>query len=367
MCGHERVRIRSIHLQDFRNLPIVKINLATSNPFFVGRNGQGKTAILEACSLLTALRSFRTSDLKTVIRREGPGAAGLRFEIDHDQRGAPSVEIHLASGGRTLRIDGEAVTRLRDMVGLFPTIAISSQDIQLLRGSPTERRRFLDALIAGMDPAYFEALRSYHQALRERNALLKRRADSGVLYAFETVLYEAAVKVVARRKTVVDALAEDLRDVYAGFAPAAELPSLRYRADVEATEVGLFRSVLEAQRERDLALQTTTRGPHRDDLLLRLNERSARDFGSEGQQRGLVIALKLAAVRWVRRQLQVAPVILADDVLNELDGERREAFWRGLDSDLQVLATGTEPPRDTRSDEWAFWEVESGRVALQQS
>jgi len=77
--------------------------------------------------------------------------------------------------------------------------------------------------------------------------------------------------------------------------------------------------------------------------------------------------LKLAAVRWVRRQLQVAPVILADDVLNELDGERREAFWRGLDSDLQVLATGTEPPRDTRSDEWAFWEVESGRVALQQS
>lgn len=367
MCGDGGVRLRAIYLRDFRNLASVRVVLGAEDPFFVGRNGQGKTALLEACSLLTALRSFRTADLKTVIRREGSGEAGLRFEIDHDQRGTTEVEIRLGGRGRALLIDGEPITRLRDMVGLFPTVAISSQDIQLLRGSPAERRRFLDLLVAGADPEYFESLRGYHQALRERNALLKRRAGASVLAAFEAVWCASAARVVARREEVVRELATNLQEVYGGFAPTVEAPSLRYRPDVAAEGVEAFREALEQNRERDTVLQTTTRGPHRDDLVLRLNDRSARDYGSEGQQRGVVIALKLAAVRWVRRQLGVAPVVLADDVLTELDGERREAFWGGLDADLQVLATGTEPPRGNRRSSWSFWRVEAGSVIPQEN
>ncbi len=356
------VRLRLIQLQDFRNLRSIRIVPERGDPFFIGCNGQGKTALLEACSLLTALRSFRTSDLKTVIRRDGPGEAGLRFQLEHESRGETEVEIRIGARTRVLKIDGEPVTRLRDMVGLFPTVAFSSQDIQLLRGSPAERRRFLDLLVAGADPEYFEHLRSHHQALRERNALLKRKQGVEVLKAFEHIWAETACQVMQRRRAVIRSLAEDLRTVYSAFAPAGEVPDLRYRPDVEGEEPEVFREVLESQRERDMVLQTTSRGPHRDDWVLRLNDRAARDFGSEGQQRGLVIALKLAAVRWLRRQLRIAPVVLADDVLNELDAQRRTAFWDVLDPDLQVLATGTERPLGARRHDWAFWKVEGGEI-----
>lgn len=356
------VRIRSVHILDFRNLASVRLMLERADSFFLGRNGQGKTALLEACGLMTALRSFRTNDLKTVIRHGGPGESGLRFELEHDQRGATTVELRLGRQKRYLQIDGERVTRLRDMVGLFPTVAISSQDIQLLRGGPGDRRRFLDLLVAGADPDYFEALRNYHQALRERNALLKRRTDAGELKAFEAGLCQSAALVVARRSTIVEALDADLREVYGGFAPAGECPALIYRPHIDSGEPAVFQAALDAHRERDQLLQTTTRGPHRDDLSIDLNGQPARDFGSEGQQRGLVVALKLAAVRWVRRQLGIAPVILADDVLNELDGERQKAFWAGLDDDLQILATGTEKPRGAPRGSWHYWRVEGGVV-----
>lgn len=363
MCGDERVRIRSIHLIDFRNLASVELSLGQQDPFFLGRNGQGKTALLEACSLMTALRSFRTNDLKTLIRHEGAGESGLRFEIEHDQRGDTSIELRIGRQRRYLQIDGERVTRLRDMVGLFPTVAISSQDIQLLRGGPGERRRFLDLLVAGADPGYFEALRDYYQALRERNALLKRRSGGAELKAFEAGLCVAAAGVVSRRSAVVQELEADLQALYGGFAPANEQPAVRYRANVEGEEPAVFQAALDSHRERDQLMQTTTRGPHRDDLVLSLNGQPARDFGSEGQQRGLVVALKLAAVRWVRRRLGIAPVVLADDVLNELDAERQAAFWGGLDDDLQILATGTEKPRGSRSTGWNYWRVGGGGIA----
>lgn len=362
MCGDGAVRIREVHLVDFRNLTSVGLDLESRDHFFLGANGQGKTALLEGCCLVTALRSFRTNDLKTTIRREGAGEAGLRFVLEHERRGETEITMRLGRKSKQVIVDGEKLTRLQELMGQFPTVAISSQDIQLLRGGPGDRRRFLDLLMAGARGDYYQLIRRFHQALKERNALLKKRVGGAQRRAFEIELTEVAAALVQARGEVVTALAEDLAKVYAAFAPASEGPSLEFRPDVAIESTAHYRQVLEDVRERDETLQTTTRGPHRDDLSLRLNARSARDFGSEGQQRGLVIALKLAAVRWLRRELGVAPVVLADDVLNELDGPRREAFWKALDPDLQILATGTESPRGAPANGWRFWSVSEGSV-----
>jgi DNA replication and repair protein RecF len=363
MCGDGGVRIRELHLVDFRNLASVGLSLEARDHFFLGANGQGKTALLEGCGLITALRSFRTNDLKTTIRREGAGEAGLRVVLEHERRGDTEIAIRLARKSKQVVVDGEKLTRLQELMGQFPMVAISSQDIQLLRGGPGERRRFLDLLMAGARGDYYHLVRQFHQALKERNALLKKRVGGAQRRAFEIELCASGVALHAARKEVLAALAEDLRTVYSAFAPAAEGPSLEYRPDLAMESVDQYRKALDDSKERDELLQTTTRGPHRDDLTLRLNARPAKDFGSEGQQRGLVIALKLAAVRWLRRELSVAPVILADDVLNELDGPRREAFWRALDPDLQILATGTEVPRGKPVGGWFFWSVEEGSVS----
>ena len=349
-----------MHLQGFRNIELAHVPLDGADVFMLGANAQGKTAFLEACGLLTALRSFRTSDLRTVIRRPGTGESRLRFEVDHEQWGDCEVEILLQSNRRMVTVDGEKVTRLQDYVGRFPVVPISSDDIELVRGSPAGRRRFLDLVLASTDAAYFEHLRAYHQLLRERNALLKQGRGGAVRAAFDQPLAVAGGALVAARRKAVVEFEADLRALNAVYAPEAESIALRYRPQLDREDPAEYRAALEAALPRDTVLGATSPGPHRDDLSILLGERAAREYGSEGQQRGLVLALKLAAFRQFRRRLGIVPVVLADDVLNELDGERKRLFWETLEAEVQVVASGTQRPVGERPAGWRICEVREG-------
>ncbi|MDF9826871.1 DNA replication and repair protein RecF [Ereboglobus sp. PH5-10] len=391
------MHLKSITVQNFRNIAFAELAFDNSRQFFVGENAQGKTNLLEAAGFISALRSFRTSEDRTLIAHGKPEAA-IACEIEHEKFGLTRVTIRLRPGGKEVHCDGERIRKLGDYIGRFPTVVFTSQDLLLVRGSPGGRRRWLDLALAETDPEYLRALQEYHRALASRNQLLKRgnggaSALSAELDAFEQPLARAAAQLAKRRaagveklNTHVAAAYEKITAVAEGRAkppaepdridnqsmPAAQPEASPYPAAAIAyapsvangtalDETG-WASQFASGRERDTLMRATLSGPHRDDCELTVGGRPAREFASEGQQRGLAISLRLAEAAYLREQTGVNPVLLADDVLGELDPQRRRRFWAGINSDdsrNQILATGTAPP-DAELGAWQMFEVRGG-------
>jgi len=354
------MRLRRLTLQNLRNIPFAEFTFTGRQQFFVGANGQGKTNLLEAVGFVTALRSFRTADTALLIA-QGKREGALAAEFEHEKYGPSRVVITLRPGGKEVVCDGERVARIGDFLGRFPTVVFSSQDQQLVRGAPALRRRWLDLTLAGVDAGYLRALAGYHRALEGRNQLLKRQAPAIELAAFEAPLAEAAAALAAARRAGLAALAPVVAAAYATLSADAEPATLAYAADAEPGDGGgaAWRAHFEKARVRDLSFRASLSGPHRDDIVLKIGGRAARDYGSEGQQRSLVLALRLAQVAWVRASTGVEPVLLADDVLGELDPARRRRFWAALGQERQVLATGTELP-DAELGAWEVFAVAAG-------
>ncbi len=355
------MRYQSVTLQNYRNLPLVRVELAGRRTFLAGANGQGKTNFLEALGYLTALRSFRAAEPSALVAHGQP-EAGLGFALEHEQFGQTRVTITLGPAGRIVEWEKGRVTRLAEIIGQFPTVVFSSQDGQLLRGAPALRRRWLDLTLAAMDGGYLAALQGYTRAVAERNLLLKRGGrDAAQLEAFEHEAAGHGAQLIARRRAGVAEVSGHFRTAHRRLVRDGELAALAYAPDVATEDRGEFAAVLAGSRPRDTLLKSTGRGPHRDDVEFDLNGRPARLFASEGQQRCLVIALRLAQAAYFQAKGGVRPVLLCDDVLGELDPDRRARFWASLDGEPQVVATGTVPPV-AGDDAWQVLQVEAGRI-----
>ncbi len=357
------MRLRSITLQHFRNIAWAELALQGRQQFFVGPNGQGKTNLLEAAGFITALRSFRTTDPK-VLLAQGRAEAAIACVVEHEQRGETRLIVKLRRDGRELWCDGEKISRVGDYLGRFPTVVFTSQDLLLVRGAPTGRRRWLDLTLAAMDGEYLRALQTYHRALAERNSLLKVGAKADELAAFEHALAPAGAALIARRQAGLDELGARVAAFYAQLCGRAEPVALSYRPSFAEASAEALRARWQAGRARDLQFRTTLTGPHRDDLEFTVQGAAAKDFASEGQQRSLVLALRLAQAAWFHTRSGVRPVLLADDVLGELDPERRRRFWAAIDPEMQILATGTATP-EAELGRWQVFAVAAGTFAAQ--
>jgi DNA replication and repair protein RecF len=356
------VRFTSVTLQGFRNLALAEVRLEGRRTFLLGANAQGKTNVLEALGYVTALRSFRGAETRALIGLGQP-QAGLAFGVEHERFGGSRITVTLTPDGREVMWEQGRVTRLADFIGKFPTVVFSSHDNQFLRGAPALRRRWLDLTLAAMDTAYLTALQSFTRAVVERNILLKQGGhDAGALEAFEHELAEHAVGLVVKRAARLGELDGFFRTAHARLVPEGETAGLIYAPDTMAATAADFAGLMRQSRPRDTLLKSTERGPHRDDLDLLLNGRPAKQFASEGQQRCLVIALRLAQAAYFRAKGGVTPVLLCDDVLGELDPERREKFWASLEGEPQVFATGTSRPA---AGGWQVLTVANGMIAAQ--
>lgn len=337
------MQLTSIRLQNFRNVAEAALEFSGERSFFVGANGHGKTNLLEAISYVSALRAFRPGGSRVLIR-EGEREAAVAYSFRHESLGESEVLVRIRPSGKEVVFDGSPVRRLADVIGRFPTVLFSSEDIQLVRGSPSLRRRFLDLYLAGCEPGYLHTLQTYHRALDSRNRLLKDNGSAAEMGAFEKLMAPAACSLIKSRRRSVKILGKLASEFHAQLSDGGEEGSVEYRSDVEATNEAEFLGGLEANRQRDSQMRSTQRGPHRDDLVLRVGGRRALNFASEGQQRALVLALRFAQLRDARARTQVGPIVLADDVLGELDPDRRRRFWSAMDSDVQLFATGTVLP-----------------------
>ncbi|MSU70253.1 MAG: DNA replication/repair protein RecF [Opitutaceae bacterium] len=363
------MRLRKLTLRHFRNVGFAVLECSGRHQFLLGANGQGKTNLLEAVGFLTALRSFRATDNKLLIGH-GQQVAAIACELEHERRGDTPVTIKLRHDGKELWCDEKRVTKLGDYLGKFPTVAFTAQDLQLVRGSPAGRRRWLDLTLAAMDASYFRALQTYTRALGERNALLKsgpgfaeasldRGKWDAQLSAFEQALAPAAAELITRRAAGLGALAVTLQTAYGQLCDGTEPAGLKYDPNFAEPSAEILLARFEAGRTRDAQFRMTLVGPHRDDFHFTVRGTAAKDFASEGQQRSLVLALRLAQAGWFQEKSGVRPVLLADDVLGELDPARRRRFWAAIDPESQVIATGTSLPA-AELGAWQVFEVANG-------
>jgi DNA replication and repair protein RecF len=347
------MRITRIRTVDFRNLVFADVNTDNTHVFLTGDNGQGKTNLLEAAGLVSTFRSFRTNEITPLIRKDCKEAR-IRLDIV-DGSGEQVVEIQLAKGSRKAVVNNTPVRSVSQHLGQFPTVVFCSDDLRLIRGQPSNRRRWLDAAIGSTDAIYLNSVRDYQRALEGRNALLKmERPSDDELRAFEKIMHTNAVIINQTRVAVVPELAETLRATCTRSGFPNKGADLVFQAD---SPIESLAELWEKNRGAEKITGTTLRGPQKDDFNVLFENQDAADFASEGQQRLLVLALCLGRLKRDELRTPTPPVILADDVLGELDDTRRRAFWQEVGDSHQVIATGTVPPP---SGNWLTYKVSEG-------
>ncbi len=359
--------LKQINLQNFRNIKFASLSLSSKSQFFLGQNAQGKTNLIEAISLLTALRSFRTQDIRGLIQH-GTSEAQIFYIIDHPKEGEMRLLLRLTTQQKELYVNNVKINRLSDFMGTVPVVVLSSEDMQFLRGMPGLRRRFLDLTLAAMDPEYFNDLRRYHRAIQERNALLRQHPVSqSMIETYNAILAPLGFRIHQKRVKELSILQLFLTEAYNSMVQELEEPELIYKPDCILSSEKDFLEIFCQNFERDRLFKSTQRGPHRDDLEFKVASKTARQYASEGQQRGLVVALRLAQIQYFKHYSGLNPIILVDDVLSQLDPIRSKAFWNSVDSNLQVIGTGTVPPFESNDRDWQIFQVSAGSFNLQNS
>lgn len=352
------MRLNDLYISNFRNIGQATLPFEGNRHFFWGSNGQGKTNLLEAIGMITAMRSFRTTKRLPLLRQEDPNAS-VCAQVELKPGDNTQIDIRLSRVTRKAFVDEALVEKFSDFIGRFPTVTMSSEDIQLLRGAPSLRRRFFDLILSFGDPYYLGTLRKYHNTLKHRNALLKLDDPRPQLPAFDTLIAEQASVLTQLRKDTLLQFQDHLARFYNGISQnRSETPSIVYAPSKPAQSQGEFYSLLQANLDRDIYSGTTNIGPHRDDFTLQLNSNPALEYASEGQQRALVLSLRFAQFTYFQEKSGTAPILLADDILGELDPARRYRFWEAIPPDTQLIATGTSLPSD--SEPWQTFQVDNG-------
>ena len=345
---------KKISVSDFRNIEHAEVSFSEGVNILIGENAQGKTNLLEAIFYASVGRSFRATHTNEMIRF-GQSAADISLDY-RDAKRDQNLHIRLLRDKRrVVEKNGLKMERLSDIVGSFRAVLFCPEHLSLIKDGPAERRNYMDVAISRMYPMYMHALQTYHSVLKQRNALLKQAVfdrksfDATVELWSERLATEAAVIAEARLKFIRRANGH-VAACFADMTGDREQPTMVYDGssgqpeeeylDRKAT-AKRYLELLMSSHEREIAAGATLWGIHKDDLDIRLNGKSARIYGSQGQQRSLALAMKLAEGEICREEFGDDPVFLFDDVLSELDSMRRDFLIRKI-CDKQVILTTCE-------------------------
>ncbi|HEY0792576.1 MAG TPA: DNA replication and repair protein RecF [Chthoniobacterales bacterium] len=324
--------VERLRLRDFRCFSRLETDFHPSMTCIIGQNAVGKTSLLEAVAVLLRLQSPRTGSLQTALRT---GAKGMVVDGFVNRR---HLQFYYSPSRRKLALDSVEQRSSADYLGVARVVYAANSDIDLIRGPAELRRRFLDFVGSQLPANYREILRAYEKALRSRNAYLKMYpARPREVQAYTKVLLKFGHQLSALRAFLVERLEPEVLQAFSAISDRGEMVCLRYQQGATTD----FEGALAASADEESRLRTTVVGPHRDDVHILLHNQPADLFASEGQQRALAIALKLAQARLLAAEFSEPPLLLLDDVFGELDGTGRNRLLRQLPADSQRIVTTT--------------------------
>ncbi len=343
------IRLQRLELLRFRNISQLALRIEAPRLLVVGRNGEGKSNLLEAVELLGSLRSHRASLDRDLIQQHQTSARlqGITTEGDLLQ-----LELR-RSGGRQASRNGKLLERQQDLLGSLRCVGFSALDLELVRGEPALRRHWLDRVVLQLEPLYSELLSRYGRLLRQRSQLLRRQQGGGgssdaLLDAFDAQMALLGTRLHRRRQRALGRLEPLAARWHERLSGGHEQLQLRYRSgseppgdDSEAAWCQTLQEQLLRQRPDERRLGQCGVGPHRDEIALLLQGNPARRYGSAGQQRTLLLALKLAELELVQQVVGEPPVLLLDDVLAELDPGRQQLLLEAVGQGHQCLVSAT--------------------------
>lgn len=391
------MRVTSILLRNFRNYGETELTFSPGKNIILGRNGQGKTNLLEALYFLSHTRSNRTGSDRELIRM-GESFATLSAAVESfGYQGNTQLEAFLTIGEedrlKTLfKVNGLGMKNRSQVLGFVPTVSFFLSDLQLLRGTPEDRRKWLDAAITQYDKRHFIYLAEYQRVRQHKSKLLKETPDRLSGQVLETLNQQFArlgARLIASRIHYLSLIQDLVTIKYLELAGTQEHLDVSYQSalwelpelkgfihpssqpslSVETLELGINK-LLQERRNDEIRRGTCLVGPHRDDILFQLNKMDASAYGSQGQQRSIVLSLKLTELNLLTHKLGEAPVLLLDDVMAELDPKRQECLLERIEGDNQVFLSTTHLDDSLKpliqshlqTDQVALYQVNSGTV-----
>lgn len=321
--------LKEIHLTNFRNFDHLSVSFKPNINMIIGENGIGKTNLLEAIHMLSIGRSFRTSDMKELIKH---GTDHFLIEALYDDTGIEqSLRLSFDGKTRTLKHNETSYKSFSSLLGILPSVIYSPTDIALITGSPKERRRFINIELSQSDPLYVYYLTRYAKALAQRNALIKKKVASAI-EVFEEELIKSGTYIVHKRKALLDNLTTRASKEYSLLAKQDETIGIKYLPSIYEEEFTLERFAKE--RPKEMMLAHTLIGPHRDDFEITLNGKSAKKYASEGQKRTILSAIKLATLSRFDD-----PFFSIDDFGSHLDETRQDLLKGQIKAKDQIFLT----------------------------
>ncbi len=333
------VVIKKLSVENFRSHSKYTINLSPTITAITGMNGSGKTSLIEALFIALQGSSFKGLD-KDVLKQQSPWWR-VEVELDNCLERVITYDPDLITSRKKIMIDGKVSCRMTSK-DRYPVVLFEPDNLRLLNGSPSRRRRFIDQFISQLDPAYLNTVRKYDRALKQRNNLLKNNTLNGnELFVWDMALSEYGAIIIDKRIAFIEQLNSQLDQAYNQIAKSKDQVSIHYSHTYIGNIKQKLLNDLAKSKERDKALGFTSVGPHRHDVVFKFNNYPALEVASRGEVRSIILALKFLEVEIIEQITGQKPIILLDDVFSELDDERQRSL---LTTGHQVIITSTKMP-----------------------
>ncbi len=361
------MRLKKLSLLHFKNIARQELEFCRGVNCLVGDNGAGKTNVMDAIYYLSMCKSSLPMTDTQSIRHGEEGFLVEGQYVSDEEKNERIVCSFTRKGGKVLKRNGKEYDRLADHVGLVPAVIVSPADNALISDAAEERRRYLNACISQLDRPYLANVMRYNAVLAERNRLLKMQPDETMLAIYDDQLTDYGTKIHAARQAFAERLQPVVAEYYRILSGDREEVELHYKSELGERP---FDEILRAARQKDLVNEYTTSGIHRDDLTLRIGGYPLRKYGSQGQQKSFLIALKLSQYAVVAEACGEKPILLLDDLFDKLDAGRVEQLIRLVSDEAfgQIFITDCNPTRlksilDEAGAEYALFTVANGEIA----